>query len=436
MAEEHTYSIDDIIQGEVELEQEVNVILGATSDQKCTYDEGYIYRQPIFSCVTCSDNSGYNTDNFPGGICLACSLKCHSTHEVEELYTKRNFRCDCGNKSKFGHLKSSEKCLLQPNKSDFNVMNKYSDNYRGLYCVCKKVYEGDCEMIQCVLCEDWFHIDHCGVECTDQIDELICPVCMSNNPFLYYYVDAEKTREATLKVELQNENVEIEKDDQNSIQHNDENSSQKFDENIDENFVEKIEENSVQNNSDVHSFSCEGNIAVICIEKPVENIPEQTQLKRKIESYESDAKRVKPANACKLENFNKIDSTTNIPGIFSQNWRENLCKCHSCLKMYKNNKIEFLMQTTDTIQYYEQQAKDTNSFTDGVNAFSKLLNPTQRVELTYQFNSMKEELSEFLRPFAREGKAVSKDDIYRFFEELTKKKESFNDVGIPPSSCK
>ena len=45
MAEEITYSIDDIIQGELELEQDVNVILGAASDQNCSYDQGYVYRQ-------------------------------------------------------------------------------------------------------------------------------------------------------------------------------------------------------------------------------------------------------------------------------------------------------------------------------------------------------------------------------------------------------
>ena len=46
MAEEITYSIDDIIQGELELEQDVNVILGAASDQNVATIKG-----------TCIDNS-------------------------------------------------------------------------------------------------------------------------------------------------------------------------------------------------------------------------------------------------------------------------------------------------------------------------------------------------------------------------------------------
>ena len=432
MAEELTYSIDDIIQGEVELEQEVNVILGSTSDQKCTYNEGYLYRQPIFSCITCYKNSDFNTDSYPGGICLACSLKCHSNHEVEELYTKRDFRCDCGNKTKFGHLESSPfECQLEPNKFSENVLNEYNDNFNGLYCVCKKVYDGDSEMIQCILCEDWFHIEHCGIENTDPIDEFVCQVCMRNNSFLYKYVDNEKTIEAMKKrIEFRNEIIEIEKIDENSVPKIDENSVPKIDENsvtkIDENSVPKIDENSVQNDSVVHSFDSVGKDTGICIEKTAQNMQKQTQLKRKIESSDSDAKRAKPTIACKLNN----------PGIFTQNWRENLCKCDSCLEIYENNEILFLLETTDTIQYYEQQAKNTNSFIDGVAAFSKLLNPTQRVELTYQFNNMKEELSEFLRPFATEGKVVSKEDIQRFFEDLTKKRETVSGIGFPPGSCK
>lgn len=59
-------------------------------------------------------------------------------------------------------------------------MNKYDDNFRGLYCVCKRPYPdkespveqkrsplfpmknicfqtADDAMIQCMICEDWFH---------------------------------------------------------------------------------------------------------------------------------------------------------------------------------------------------------------------------------------------------------------------------------------
>ena len=33
----------------------------------------------------------------PHGFCVACMIHCHEGHEVYELYSKLDFRCDCGN---------------------------------------------------------------------------------------------------------------------------------------------------------------------------------------------------------------------------------------------------------------------------------------------------------------------------------------------------
>ena len=44
----------------------------------------------LYACLQCTQ---------PGelaGMCLACSLTCHKDCELVELYTKRDFRCDCG----------------------------------------------------------------------------------------------------------------------------------------------------------------------------------------------------------------------------------------------------------------------------------------------------------------------------------------------------
>lgn len=59
--------------------------------KKCSYEKGYI-TQEIYVCLTCSKEK----DTF-AGICVGCAYKCHDQHEVENLYFKRNFRCDCGN---------------------------------------------------------------------------------------------------------------------------------------------------------------------------------------------------------------------------------------------------------------------------------------------------------------------------------------------------
>ena len=86
-----------------------------------------------------------------------------------ELWTKRNFRCDCGN-SKFGEFF----CKLFPNKDIENVENSYNHNFRGSYCTCGRPYpdpdiEEQEEMIQCCICEDWFHEEHLGLQSSDEV---------------------------------------------------------------------------------------------------------------------------------------------------------------------------------------------------------------------------------------------------------------------------
>lgn len=75
-------------------------------------------RQALYSCLTCLPES--KEDFRKGaGICLACSYSCHEGHELIELYTKRNFRCDCGTP------KTRRKCLLDEKSAD-NAKNEYN----------------------------------------------------------------------------------------------------------------------------------------------------------------------------------------------------------------------------------------------------------------------------------------------------------------------
>uniref|UniRef100_A0AC35GI54 UBR-type domain-containing protein n=1 Tax=Panagrolaimus sp. PS1159 TaxID=55785 RepID=A0AC35GI54_9BILA len=174
---EETVSLDDLIS----LNADDSRFAGL-SDAICTYDEGYI-RQEVFSCLTC-----YEKTNQIAGVCFACSNNCHDGHELVELYTRRQFTCDCGN-GKF-----AEKCKLQPEKNAANKYNKYCDNFFNKWCICKKPYppeentpEFDAEMLQCVSCEDWFHSIHLDQTPTDDVEEMICKQCVTRLPFLLAY---------------------------------------------------------------------------------------------------------------------------------------------------------------------------------------------------------------------------------------------------------
>ncbi|XP_072221889.1 putative E3 ubiquitin-protein ligase UBR7 isoform X2 [Leuresthes tenuis] len=168
---------------EEELEQALSVLAGS-DPENCSYSRGYVKRQAVFACNTCTPNAAE-----PAGVCLACANKCHDGHDIFELYTKRNFRCDCGN-GRFGDFQ----CQLTPAKDEENSRNRYDHNFNGCYCTCDRPYpdtdeQDDDEMIQCVVCEDWFHSRHLG--CTvvepEELQEMVCETCMNKAPFLWTY---------------------------------------------------------------------------------------------------------------------------------------------------------------------------------------------------------------------------------------------------------
>ena len=59
---------------------EIQAVLGGASETVCSYGSGYVPRQPLYACTTCSQPS--NPSFQPAGVCLACSYKCHEGHAL------------------------------------------------------------------------------------------------------------------------------------------------------------------------------------------------------------------------------------------------------------------------------------------------------------------------------------------------------------------
>ena len=181
---EETYSMVDVLAEQKELEESASAVLGASDDKNCTYLMGYVSRQALYACTTCYKNGGKG----PIGVCLACCLECHDGHELVELYTKRNFRCDCGN-SKF---QKGFECKLMNKKQPLNHDNVYNQNFEGKYCTCERPYPDpedntEDEMIQCTVCEDWYHGRHLGSKAPPDFSEMVCDSCMMRLGFLWPY---------------------------------------------------------------------------------------------------------------------------------------------------------------------------------------------------------------------------------------------------------
>lgn len=367
MCEEHTVSLVDVLEEDEELEEEASAVLAGSDSDHCSYPQGYVKRQALYACSTCTPK-GVEA----AGVCLACSYKCHEGHDLFELYTKRNFRCDCGNR-KFTELQ----CKLHPDKDEVNNLNKYSHNFFGVYCTCGRPYpdpddQVEDEMIQCVVCEDWLHGRHLGCVVPDcvELQEMICESCMNKNPFLWTYAAHFAVQHAAVQVKVEDEL----EDSKTNIPNNE----------------------KEDNDDDVKEPSCKRS-------------------------------RVEEEPDCRLRQLQAIDQKRVQSGavFWPPAWRSKLCSCNTCQERLSEANLSFLLDESDTVLTYENQGKSNEQRQQGHDPLMSALdnlNRVQQLEIIHGYNDMKAELKDFLQRFASDGKVVTPDDIRQFFEQQSRKR--------------
>lgn len=336
-------------------------------------------RQALYSCLTCIPEAKDDPTK-AAGVCLACSYHCHDGHELIELYTKRNFRCDCGN-SKF----SGRSCNLCSIKDDINELNKYNQNFSGLYCTCSRPYPDSedtvqDEMIQCVICEDWFHSRHLEEDLLDyNYAEMTCQDCVAKHDFLLNYEGLMISKVTSVSAES------------NSIS------------------IETI------------TADLTDDIAEIQEVDPLDIAGSSQDM---IDTDDSN-------NECKRP---KTKSEVSAKFWLDINWRQQICSCTTCLKMYGDQNILFLLDPLDTVQSYEAKglAKVDEYQQQGKEMEMKLLGSLPRIplmETIAAYNDLKENLREYLKKFADNKKVVREEDIKEFFAEMDAKKKQKTDFG-------
>lgn len=111
----------------------------------------------------------------PAGVCYSCSISCHGEHTLVELFSKRNFVCDCGTT----RFPETSPCSLRLDETTGAkggihselpaIENRYNHNFRNSFCGCGEEYDPQKEkgtMFQCLglgtvvdggCGEDWWH---------------------------------------------------------------------------------------------------------------------------------------------------------------------------------------------------------------------------------------------------------------------------------------
>lgn len=138
-----TLSLGEIIANQERLEEEAAEAI-PFSFSNCTYEPPINEtRQPVYSCLSCRGDDGESGSGagLRAGICAGCSVACHGDCELVELFTRRNFTCDCGT-----DRIPKRKCTITLRENEAaDRGNRYDDNFDGVFCSCRIRYDPETE---------------------------------------------------------------------------------------------------------------------------------------------------------------------------------------------------------------------------------------------------------------------------------------------------
>ncbi|KAJ1983040.1 hypothetical protein H4R33_004913 [Dimargaris cristalligena] len=429
-----TLTAADFIATQTQLEKEAEEVLPGKFDA-CTFDLGYIH-QPVYVCLTCSRAAQGDLPIEPSvptsplitakldplvttttpstsrlepwlaglhlastaGICYACSIACHSSHEVIELFNKRHFRCDCGTRRMVGAGPNATEraCQLQPKADIINTENTYSHNFLGRYCWCNSLYDPDDEdrvMFQCAVCTDWYHSTCIGkMPENADFDEFVCARCTDRHADILKRIRPSKqvtlgvVNRATHKVEtLLDPPTEVETgslatgvNEQSSPGEKDPLTS-----------IDADNDNDNDNDNDGSQAADR---------RPHKRVRTET---------EEVCHRGPPPHSASDEAlvlFGRDD------------WRRtSICHCSTCYPLLQAAGLTFIL---DDDAPYEPE-KDTDSsvslFDSGMRALATM-GQSETIDGIIAYNRLRDELKSYLAPFASSGQVVTEADIRRFFE--------------------
>ncbi|CCH40936.1 putative E3 ubiquitin-protein ligase [Wickerhamomyces ciferrii] len=375
----------------------------------CTYSMGSI-RQQIYACLTCLEKT-----NQLSGVCYSCSIQCHHDHNLIELFTKRNFNCDCGT------TRTQFPCSLRSNSKDDLPSNDniYNQNYKGIFCDCSKPYnplEEKSNMLQCIFgdqCnEDWYHdycimgLDHYDVDDTNHDDN-----------------DKSVNKLDSLGEPEQDAQTQLEKNLQNNDSIGD---KRKQDDNPDDQDSEPVL-NGFPNLDDFDCFIC---WKCINHHKPIfdkiklnNEIVLTTVDKITSKSLIERNEIIKSNTNSLLHKKRKIDYDYSI--FLKHNHEENFTYLYNTTT---DQEIKSFLQTHPHLlkdePIYEppqDESDDDNSsiYDLGARAINNL--PRDKaIEGVQAYQNIKDKLKEFLKPFAKDGKIVGEEDVKGFFENIKK----------------
>ncbi|KAH9845872.1 Protein mlo2 [Teratosphaeria destructans] len=467
---EKSQTAQEYIASQLALEADAREALPYQFDT-CTQPLGPL-RQSVFACLTCTPPPASEYQQFtPAGVCYSCSISCHGEHNLVELFTKRDFVCDCGT-TRLSNCGTP--CTLRINAStgrkgdvkgeEARSGNKYNQNYQGKFCGCGEEYDPEKEkgtMFQCLglghaenggCGEDWWHPE--------------CLMGLPRNKQEQLLVKEEEPRNGTLDTVKEESEDAAETNGAAEQMHGEYDEAplpqgfpgeDDFDHLIcykcataypwikqyagTPGFLPAIsaEPRIAQANSSVRSPPA-------AVATPVKEGLDSVKRKAVDElDNGQDSKRVKADESTDAIAAPKTNGHTNatdgprhvnLPqaptdrvNIFlKEDFRDHLCKCPECFPRLSQHK-----QLLEEEEPYEPPVSESDQHDNGsvagrsVNSGSLLergeaalssMDRVRAIEGVMAYNHVKDKVKAFLQPFAESGQMVSAEDIKEYFAKL------------------
>lgn len=334
-------------------------------------------------------------------------------------------------------------------------------------------------MIQCVVCEDWYHTRHLGVASvpsSGDFAEMVCAGCMERNEFLWHYGRFQV--EEALNTVAEEEAVEVTKEnggDKPVVEEVAEKDAEKtgetveaakkvdetsngggqFTDEINQCIQDIIEINKSSSSTDVPMAGEEAAPSVATTTTPEADDgtslpPPPPTKKQKLndatekptamppiddENGDVDVEKDVPTTAI-VGGCRKPPLSTSGRGaaktarrrtgatFWPDGWRSRLCSCDVCVQQMRRKEVTFLLDAEDTVRCYEEKGLSRVNEADqhpeydlAMSALSQLDHVAQ-VDMIVGYNKLKEKLTEFLRGFVANGQVVTAADIKRFFSMM------------------
>ncbi|KAK1579545.1 putative zinc finger in N-recognin-domain-containing protein [Colletotrichum navitas] len=470
----------EFIRDQMQLEADAREAL-PYSIENCTKILGSL-RQSVFACLTCNPPPTNPKDAYDSaGVCYACSVQCHGEHTLVEIFTKRNFTCDCGTK----RYPSTSPCSLRINpvnntkggvhSEEPDANNKYNQNFRNRFCACECDYDPFQQkgtMFQCLglgtvetggCGEDWYH-----------------PGCLVGlGPNWFEGMKREKEPKSKGEITDDADLPTISKDSEArpaeavgaapAVGSKEEEEDDDDDPPMppgfpgEDDFEAFLCYKCVNANPWIKKYAgAKGFLPAVFSSQKQEgvSISEETTRKRKADDdgAEPEVKRLKgdsepsedgpDSRATKAkEEPNEAVSTCKwaaLPppprGEFSlfmkEDFRNNFCRCSSC---YRN--LDPHPQLLEEEETYEPPLSDgANSEHGGsTNGSGSLLergesalrnvDRVRAIEGVMAYNHLKEQLKPFFQQFAESGQAIGAEDIKSYFAKLRGDEQAIKDAG-------